>query len=145
MGSMVLSDKKYLKGHKIRHEIFKSYSGIDYYGRGTNNPIEYKETSLKDYYFSIAMENATYSNMFTEKLTDCFMTGTIPIYYGIPNIGEFFNLDGIILMDENLDINDLNVSLYKSKEKAVLENYKKAKKLLHAEDFIFKQFILPTI
>ena len=29
-------------------------------------------------------------------------------------------------MDENLDINDLNVSLYKSKEKAVLENYKKA-------------------
>ena len=73
------------------------------------------------------------------------MTGTIPVYYGIPNIGDFFNLDGIIIMDENFDINDLDIDLYKSKEKAVLENYKKAKKLLHAEDFIFKQFILPTI
>ncbi len=144
--SMIASDKVLCEAHEYRQEMIKKYTnfGVDHYGRGYNE-IEDKAEGLKNYYFSIAMENATYSNMFTEKLTDCFMTGTIPVYYGIPNIGDFFNLDGIIIMDENFDINDLDIDLYKSKEKAVLENYKKAKKLLHAEDFIFKQFILPTI
>jgi hypothetical protein len=75
--------------------------------------------------------------MFTEKITDCFMTGTIPIYYGIRNIGDFFNSDGIITLDDNFKIEDLSFELYKSKINAVIENFKLAKELLIAEDYIY--------
>lgn len=144
--SIIASSKVLCKEHEFRQEIIQKYTnyGVDHFGRGFNE-IEDKLDGLKDYCFSFAMENATYSNMFTEKITDCFMTGTIPIYYGMPNIGDFFNKDGIIILDENFDINDLTVELYRSKKAAVLDNFKRAKKLLCAEDFIFKQFIEPTI
>ena len=40
---------------------------------------------------------------FTEKLIDAFLTGTIPLYWGCPTIGEFFDMDGILLFD-NVDV-----------------------------------------
>jgi hypothetical protein len=46
--------------------------------------------------FSIIIENSKEDYMFTEKLIDCFLTGTIPIYYGCPSIGLFFNDKGIL-------------------------------------------------
>jgi hypothetical protein len=62
------------------------------------------------------MENATYSNMFTEKITDCFMTGTIPIYYGISNIGDYFNTDGIIILDDNFKLDTISCHTTKLQE-----------------------------
>ena len=87
------------------------------------------------------MENATYSNMFTEKITDCFMTGTIPIYYGIPNIGDFFNEEGIIILDGDFNIDNLSFDLYNSKLNAVYDNFKISNELLVAEDYIYKHFL----
>ena len=54
--------------------------------------------------FSIAIENASYETYFTEKLLDCFATGTIPVYYGAPDIGDYFNKDGIIDLSEEFDV-----------------------------------------
>lgn len=139
--SMITSNKNYCKEHEHRLKMVEKYSGkCDLYGRGFNE-IADKTIGLKDYCFSFTMENATYSNMFTEKITDCFVTGTIPIYYGIKNIGDFFNIDGIIVLDDNFDIDSLSFDLYKSKEKAIKENFEIAKNLLSAEDYIFKNFI----
>jgi hypothetical protein len=87
------------------------------------------------------MENATYSNMFTEKITDCFMTGTIPVYYGMHNIGDFFNEDGIITLNEEFKIEDLSFDLYNSKINAVMDNFQRAKDLLVAEDYIYLKYI----
>lgn len=139
--SIIASKKNYCKEHEYRQQIVKKYSGkCDLYGRGYRE-IADKLEGLKDYCFSFAMENAIYPNMITEKITDCFATGTIPIYYGIPNINEFFNVDGIIILDENFDFNTLSFELYKSKKKAVEENFEISKNMLCAEDFIYKNFI----
>ena len=43
---------------------------------------------------------------FTEKLLDCFATGTIPVYLGAPDIGKVFNIDGIITLSDEFDISD---------------------------------------
>jgi isopentenyl phosphate kinase len=51
-------------------------------------------------------ENSIYPKYYTEKITDCFATGTIPIYYGDRSIGEDFDMNGIIFMDD-IDINNL--------------------------------------
>tara|TARA_R110000787_G_C13437234_1_gene446048 strand:- start:163 stop:960 length:798 start_codon:yes stop_codon:yes gene_type:complete len=139
--SMIASNKVMCEEHKIRQQMINKFSGnCDHYGRGFN-PIVNKSDGLRDYCFSFAMENATYSNMFTEKITDCFMTGTVPIYYGMSNIGEFFNKDGIIILDDNFKIEDLSFEVYQSKIRAVKENYQISIDMLIAEDFIYTNFI----
>lgn len=139
--SMIASNKTMCSEHIYRQKIIKKFSNkCDHFGRGYN-PINNKEDGLKDYCFSIAMENATYPNMITEKITDCFVTGTIPIYYGISNIGDYFNMDGIIILDDNFKIEDLSFELYHSKIDSVIDNFKRSIDFPLAEDYIFKTFI----
>lgn len=139
--SMIASNKKVCFEHNLRQQMIQKFSNkCDHFGRGYRS-IENKEDGLKDYCFSIVMENATYPNMFTEKITDCFMTGTIPIYYGIENIGDYFDIDGIIKLDDKFKIEDLSFELYYSKIKSVEKNLQLALELLSAEDFIYKNFI----
>ena len=139
--SMVASNKVMCQEHQYRQEVIKKFSSsCDHYGRGFN-PIQHKEDGLRDYCFSFSIENATYSNMFTEKITDCFMMGTIPIYYGMKNIGDFFDLNGIIILDDNFKIDDLSFELYQSKLESVEENFKRSNDLLVAEDYIYLNYI----
>jgi len=139
--SMIASNKVMCEDHSYRQKIIKKFSGLcDHYGRGYNEILN-KEDGLIDYCFSFAIENATYSNMFTEKITDCFMTGTIPIYYGMSNIGDFFNLNGIIILDDNFKIEDLSFDIYLSKIEAIKDNLKRTKEMLVAEDYIYLKYL----
>lgn len=139
--SMIASNKTVCDEHIFRQQMISKFSNqCDHYGRGFRGLVN-KVDGLKDYCFSITIENATYSNMFTEKITDCFMTGTIPIYYGISNIGEFFNEEGIITLNDDFKIEDLTFDLYKNKIDAIIDNFERAKHLLTAEDYIYLNYI----
>ena len=39
---------------------------------------------------SICIENSAQENYFTEKIIDCLLAWTMPLYWGCPNIGDFF-------------------------------------------------------
>ena len=139
--SMIASNKTMCAEHIYRQQMIQKFSSsCDHFGRGYR-PIKNKEDGLKDYCFSVVMENATYPNMFTEKITDCFMAGTIPIYYGISNIGDFFDVNGIITLDNYFEIESLSFELYESKIESVKKNLQLAIDLLVAEDYIYKNFI----
>lgn len=71
---------------------------LDLFGNGYN-PIENKITALQDYRFSIIIENEKIDNWFTEKIIDCLMTGTIPVYWGCPNIGDYFDTRGFVIIN----------------------------------------------
>jgi hypothetical protein len=109
------------------------------FGRGFN-PISNKELGLNQYRFSIAMENGVYPLMYSEKITDCFATGTIPIYYGTSMIYDVFNKEGIIMLDQ-FNINELSVDLYESKKDAIQENYEISIDMSVAEDYIYLNYI----
>ena len=99
--SSIVSKKTMFPAHKMRHEICDRYKDIDYYG----TKFEYiptKDIGLKDYMFSVAIENCSVLNYFTEKIVDCFLCGCVPIYYGCTNIQKFFNPNGIITF-QNID------------------------------------------
>jgi len=139
--SMIASTKLMCPGHQYRQEIAEKYKGkVDRFGSGYDF-IQKKEDALKDYYFSIQMENYTYPNYFTEKITDCFVTGTIPIFWGIPNIGEFFNESGIIFLTDDFKVEDLSIELYYSKMDAIKDNFDRAIKIPTAEDYIYNNYI----
>ena len=72
-----------------------------------DNPMVHEDKSVifLDYQFSIAIENSRQKYYFTEKLLDCLVTKTIPIYYGCSNIADYFDTRGWILL-ETLDVDE---------------------------------------
>lgn len=138
--SMITSSKLLCEGHLKRIRYFEKFKDqVDSYGRGFR-PIQRKEEGLNDYMFSIAMENSEYSGYFTEKIMDCFATGTIPIYIGDPEIGKVFNKDGIIILDDNFSVQDLSEDLYYSKIDAVVDNFNRCQEFLVPEDYLYKNY-----
>lgn len=139
--SMVGSTKNMCPGHRYRIEWINKLNGkIPIYGWG-HNRIDTKDIALKDYFFSICMENDNYPSIFTEKITDAFVTGTIPIFWGSPDVSEFFNENGIIRMTDDFKISDLNEDLYFSKMEYMKENYELALQLPTAEDYIYLNYL----
>lgn len=136
--SIISSNNTFLPGHKARLEMvnqLKEFAPL--FGRGFNE-VEFKEEALADYMFSVAIENM--DNWFTEKLLDCFLCGTVPIFYGTPNIGKWFNMDGIILLEDGFDIEELNEEMYTSRKDAIKDNFERALKMEVVEDFIWENY-----
>jgi hypothetical protein len=140
--SVISSNKTFTDGHRLRHEVIQKFGDkMDVFGR-SYNPINFKIDGLKDYRFSVVIENCKRDYWFTEKLIDCFATGTIPIYWGCPSIGDFFNTDGMLIFD-NMDeletiLNDCNEDFYNSKLDVIRENFDKCKNFLLPDEHVYK-------
>jgi Glycosyltransferase family 10 (fucosyltransferase) C-term len=99
--SWVTSSKATLAGHRYRLEFLRRLReriDLDLYGRGFA-PIEDKWQALAPYRYSIAFENAAAPYYFTEKIMDCFVAETVPLYFGSPWIGRFFPEEALIVID----------------------------------------------
>lgn len=138
--SMISSSKGMTDGQRLRLKFINDNKGkFDLFGRGFNE-IKLKEEGLKDYMFSIAIENAKYDDYFTEKILDCFASGTIPVYYGTDNISKYFNSNGIIKL-EDFDLSQLTPELYYSKMKYIKENFERVLEMEVLEDYIYKNYL----
>lgn len=93
--SIIASNKKITRGHQLRHDAAHLVEDDHRFGSAFTK-IENKIDALRDYKFSIVIENEKIAGYFTEKIVDAMITGTIPIYWGCDDIGEFFNDSGII-------------------------------------------------
>jgi hypothetical protein len=109
--SHLTGDKVMTEGHVMRQKIHykqnKIKNPIDFYishkggveNFANNKILGDKKEPLFDSKFHVCIENSKQKNYFTEKIIDCFVTKTIPIYWGCPNIGDFFELEGIIVVN----------------------------------------------
>jgi len=83
--------------------------------------------------FNIAFENSKVYNYYAEKILDCFLTLTVPIYIGCPNIGDYYDKRGIIFAKSGENIinicNTLSTDKYNSLEEYYTNtnNYKLVK------------------
>jgi hypothetical protein len=100
--SMIASNKEFTPLQKYRRHIanIAKEQGVDLYGG--DNPIEQKIDGLADYMFSIVVENGRHPGYHTEKLLDCFATGTIPVYLGDPYLEDEWHTAGVIKLDDIL-------------------------------------------
>lgn len=83
---------------KFFHELSK-YKHVDSGGRYLNNvggPVKDKYEFQRQYKFSIAFENSAFPGYVTEKITQAWAAGTIPIYWGNPDIEKEFNNNAFI-------------------------------------------------
>jgi len=143
--SMIYSNKKYLAGHKLRYLIAEKLipkinfsDKIDMFGTGTSNPLRNKADGCNEYMFQIATENAKRPNYWADKILDCFITGCVPIYWGAPNIGDWFDERGILSFDNPNELVSILRSLSKEKYDSMIEyvkiNFELAKKYQTPDD-----------
>jgi hypothetical protein len=146
--SLIASPKNLTFGHMIRHiiaqnkknqlDIFGGAGGSSRFGFSSTTPWPDKSEAIVPYRFSLAIENDSYETYYTEKITDCFASGTIPVYWGSPDIGEHFNPDGIITLTPEMDYSILTEELYQSKIEAVKDNMERVSKLANSDDMLYK-------
>jgi hypothetical protein len=110
-------------GYALRHEIVgrleevKKTSNIKFeYWASSRFPlmpekadhfIRESRSPLFSSMFHVAVENQRCEGFFTEKLVDCFRTKTVPIYFGTPDIADYFDPNGMIIVNDFGDL--LNV------------------------------------
>lgn len=100
--SCVVSSKHVHRANYVK-SLFKRDSPIDLYGRGHSKTIygdNYKGSldydgkcklrGLVDYEYSVVLENSQQKNYFTEKIADAYLSWTVPLYWGCPNIIDLF-------------------------------------------------------
>lgn len=135
--SMLSSNKNY--SHRLEW-VNNLRNVVDLYGRGFKD-IDKKEEALNNYMYSVTIENDKYETYWSEKILDCFATGTIPIYYGSPDITNFFNEDGIIFLNEDFDIKSLSKEDYQKRMPAIIDNFNKCLNYNIIEDIIYEKWI----
>lgn len=149
--SMVCGEKSQTEGHRLRHRLWGLQNKIDiphrffisrrgqslvwklrsWWRKQQGNPVlGESKIPLFDSQFHLAIENSKTPHYFSEKLIDAFITKTIPIYWGCPNIDRYFNPDGIISIQSAPDaiaqINALVPEDYLRRRAAIEDNYTRA-------------------
>ncbi|MBO6979333.1 MAG: hypothetical protein JJ837_07880 [Prochlorococcus marinus XMU1428] len=152
--SFNFSNKLLTPGHKLRYKIANDNDIInnrliDQLGSGPQGiRIPEKGEMIDPYKFSIVVENSNYPYYFTEKIMDCFISGTVPIYWGCDSIGKFFDDRGILkfstLAELKVHLNRISDDpnrLYDSMDLAIKKNYQIAKDYLYFDDIYFLEMI----
>lgn len=142
--SAIVSHKRQTAGHKLRHKVVKKFGDAlngHLYGRGARE-IANKLEGLAPYRYSLVIENGRMDYYFSEKLIDALVTGTVPIYWGCPDIGRFFDLDGIIPFEKPRQLRSILASLsaddYERRREAVARNLERAKRYCMIEDGLWE-------
>jgi hypothetical protein len=142
----LIGGKNRTKGHLLRHSLLDKTDSIKsipiHLFNSINTPFradkEFRQmknnTHKNELFYSqfhVAIENTFSENWFSEKVIDCFQTKTVPIYFGCPNVGEYFDLRGMFCvssLDEMINIcNNINPKTYDEMIDYVNINYEISK------------------
>lgn len=138
--SMIASNKTMSDGHRFRHEVIQSLHGkhkFELWGTGYRYFNEKVEV-LPSCQYSICVMNSKFDNFFTEVLLDCFRLRVVPIFWGASNIGEYFDLSGMLIFNtiEELDLILSNLPPYSIFEAGMNNNFELCKQYNHTDDYI---------
>jgi alpha(1,3/1,4) fucosyltransferase len=108
--------------------------------RATRGPALSKSATLAQYRFALCFENSILKGWITEKLFDCFFAGTVPVYWGAPDVLDWVPADCFIDMRQFRDFAELRAFLH-ALPQARLQRYREAARAYLASDQ-FKPFRL---
>jgi hypothetical protein len=142
--SLISSGKRMSDGHILRGDVVNALHAkhnFDLWGYAYKS-FESKLEPLRDYQFSIAIMNSSMDNYFTEVLLDCFRLRTVPIFWGCPNIGEYFDINGMEIFNTIDELDNIlsNLKPYDHYEKFIDINIEESRKYINTDDYIAEIF-----
>lgn len=146
--SMLCSNKNMTHMHNVRRTVAayaQKTSMVDVMGTFCGPHIELKE-AFQDYRYNICIENYIDNGYFSEKLTNCFASMTVPIYMGasIDFLSKIFDIRGIIFIDKLSQIDGILNSCcekdYYNRKNAIISNYNIVQSYLSIEDYICEKY-----
>jgi len=148
----------------IKH--FSSIEGFDLFGRGWDSKktlkrkefeavkkcyhgaIDEKYKVMNNYKFSICFENCVFPGYVTEKIFDCFISKTIPIYMGAPDIAEFIPTDTYVDYRNFNTLHELELYLKSMSNDEAEQYFNAAERFLgsskykkFSDDYLAMQFV----
>jgi hypothetical protein len=134
--SMVCGSLSGKPGYNLRHAIFqnqdkilvskKFYSSTRFIIPNVPTLPNDDKIHLFNSMYSVAIESTEEVNYFSEKLIDCLITKTIPIYWGCPNISDFFDTSYWIPIQNIFEFKYTEKYYYDNIDK-INQNYEKSK------------------
>jgi hypothetical protein len=158
--STIIGNKNVTQGHILRQQLLKNektFPVVEIFV--SNNKLDFKNLFAKKkqvvgrskfktfqyFQYQIVIENSRQTNYFSEKLMDCLITKTIPIYWGCPNISKFFDTTGWIIFDNLIDLKFklglLNPEYYSSYESVINYNFQRCFDYAKIDDNINKTLV----
>lgn len=135
--SWVTSNLAFLPGYRDRLAFLdrlREEVDFDLFGKGYRF-IEDKWDALAPYRYSIAFENQRGPDYWTEKLADCFLAWTLPLYFGCTNVTDYFPAESMVLLDADPD-----VALEQVQEAIATDQWRKRlDAIAHARDLVLNR------
>lgn len=139
--SIICGDKLETVGHALRRLVwetapitvrrFKSAQSQLDKGYTLNTRPQDKAMAIAPYAYHVVIENVRQRGYFSEKLIDCFLLRTVPIYWGAPDLAEFFDAEGILAADSYEGIlahlDSISATDYERRLEAIEKNQKTAR------------------
>jgi hypothetical protein len=151
--SSIMSNKAFMPGHKLRHEIRARHDNlfepiIDY----VNPPFNSKILGLRDYRFELVIENES-GEFFSEKILDPMLSGCIPIWWTEYDTSylDMFDKNGIVFFKDADDFFEKLLSgmfteeFYNERMDAIKHNFEEAKKYISLGDMLWENGIKDLI
>jgi hypothetical protein len=146
--SIIISPKRQTEGHRLRHKIVDVYWDQFDLVLGGQHQYEYKYKALGDFRYQVVVENCRVPYYISEKLTDCFFTGTIPIYWGSRVPANMFNPLGMYNFNTLGELGEILRNIcpedYEKRSEAIKDNFERVQHWKISEDGIYEDFIYPT-
>ena len=123
--SWIAGDPTDLPGH-IKRLTFLTYVrqnasvDIDYFGKAIRY-IKDKWEGLAPYRYTIIIQNSSSRDYWTDVVADSFLSGTVPIYYGCPNLETYFPEESFI----RINIDEPGASLERIERVVREDNWEK--------------------
>ncbi|KAJ8614200.1 hypothetical protein CTAYLR_001097 [Chrysophaeum taylorii] len=133
--SIICGDKYQTEGHKLRRaawdlplERFKSRGSVLEGGTELDaSPPAAKAVAIAEFAYHVVVENVRSPGYFTEKLVDALLLKAVPIYYGAPDIGDYFDTSGFIIVQTKDHIHaalaHLTQADYEARRPAIERNF----------------------
>lgn len=109
--SVFCSDKQASARHRSRFRFVEALASelgpdLDWFGNGVR-PLEEKWEGIAPYRFHIALENQSSYGVFTEAIFDAYLGNAFPLYWGAPDLSEYFPSGSFVA----LNLSDIRGSL----------------------------------
>lgn len=137
--SCITSSKTAFRGHKERLKfLFNLQKKIPFEikGRGIS-AIDTKDEVLNLSKYSVVIENTKAPMYFTEKIIDAYLCYNVPVYFGAPDIFDYFPENSAIILD-SLDVD----IAYETICRAIKDNFyeKNLDKIIQARNLVLDKY-----